>query len=63
MPEAKKPPMNMKADGARSIPPEITKPLVQPPAMPAAYSMKMAPKNASTAGGSPGHPAKKCANQ
>ena len=37
------PAMNRKAAGASSMPPEIARPLVQPPAMPAAYSRMMAP--------------------
>ena len=46
MPDANIPAMNRKADGARSIPPEIARPLVQPPAMPAAYSRMTAPTKA-----------------
>ena len=48
MPEANIPAMNRKADGASSIPPEMAKPLVQPPAIPAAYSRIIAPTNASS---------------
>ena len=36
MPEANMPAMNRKAAGASSMPPEMARPLVQPPAMPAA---------------------------
>ncbi len=38
MPEANIPAMKRKAAGASSMPPEMASPLVQPPAMPAAYS-------------------------
>ena len=45
MPEANIPAMKRKAAGASSMPPEMARPLVQPPAMPAAYSRIIAPTN------------------
>ena len=43
IPEANMPPMNRNAEGAKSIPPEIANPLVQPPAMLAPYCSRIAP--------------------
>src|SRR5512139_805958 len=45
MPEANMPPMKMNEAGASTTPPEIARPLVQPPAMPAAYSSSAAARN------------------
>jgi hypothetical protein len=44
MPEMNIPAIKMKAAGARSIPPEIARPLVQPPARLAPYCRMTAPK-------------------
>ncbi len=48
MPEANIPAIKRKAAGTSNMPPEMANPLVQPPAMPAAYSSKMAPKKPKT---------------
>ena len=45
MPEANIPAMKMNDAGASTTPPEIARPLVQPPAIPAAYSNSAAAKN------------------
>ena len=48
MPEANMPPMNRKAEGVSCRPPEMARPLVQPPAMPAPYSRRIAPRNSAS---------------
>jgi hypothetical protein len=45
MPEINIEPIKRNADGARSIPPDIASPLVQPPAIPAPYSRMIPPIN------------------
>ena len=48
MPEANNPMIKTNAPGANCKPPEIARPLVQPPAIAAPYSIKMPAKKATT---------------